>query len=204
MVELKEKAGSYAEENVLNVLKEAFAKVYADGYRDGYNDCKEEIPVDLRLNKTEFIDLGLPSGTLWATDYCRDERENIQYYPYEIASRSVIPTKEQWEELIGCCKWEYDIEYNSMNEVRCIGPNGNYLKFSKTGMKGAEKLVRGSGAKALFWIFNDKEPRSNKENEFMIAAQIYYIYKPYSPEVIKEMDKVFSGYKLPIRLVRKQ
>lgn len=35
MIELNEKADIYAEENVITVLKEAFAKVYADGYRDG-------------------------------------------------------------------------------------------------------------------------------------------------------------------------
>lgn len=43
MIELNEKAGTYAKENVINVLKEAFAKVYADGYRDGYKDCQENV-----------------------------------------------------------------------------------------------------------------------------------------------------------------
>ena len=73
MIELKEKAGIYAEENVINVLKEAFAKVYADGYRDGYRDCKENVSVNLHFCNTEYVDLGLPSGTLWSTDY---EKEN--------------------------------------------------------------------------------------------------------------------------------
>ena len=52
MVELKEKANSYAEENVNTVLKEVFAKVYADGYRDGYKDCKDEIQVNLCDGRT--------------------------------------------------------------------------------------------------------------------------------------------------------
>ena len=52
MEELNVKANKYAEENVINVLKEAFAMVYADGYRDGYKDCKEEIPVDKRMLST--------------------------------------------------------------------------------------------------------------------------------------------------------
>ena len=64
MEELKVKASNYAEENVLEVLKEAFAKVFADGYRDGYKDCKEEIPVDLSDDEVDYVDLGLPSGTL--------------------------------------------------------------------------------------------------------------------------------------------
>ena len=73
MIELNEKAGSYAEANVINVLKEAFAKVYADGYRDGYKDREEEIPVNMRPNQTKYVDLGLPSGTLWSDDYERTE-----------------------------------------------------------------------------------------------------------------------------------
>ena len=40
MIELNEKASVYAKENVISVLQEAFAKVYADGYRDGYKDRK--------------------------------------------------------------------------------------------------------------------------------------------------------------------
>lgn len=55
MVELKEKAINYAEENVINVLKEAFARVYADGYRDGYKDHKDEIlPLSQKQNDKEM------------------------------------------------------------------------------------------------------------------------------------------------------
>ena len=50
-------------------MDKAIAQAYADGYRNGYKDREEEIPVDLRDNKTEYVDLGLPSGTLWSTDY---------------------------------------------------------------------------------------------------------------------------------------
>ena len=59
MIELNKKAVIYAEENIINVLKEAFAKVYADGYRDGYKDCQEEIPVNLRESKTTYVDSSL-------------------------------------------------------------------------------------------------------------------------------------------------
>ena len=58
MEELKVKANSYAEDNVINVLKEAFAKVYADGYCDGYKDRDKEIPVDLRTNQTKYGRIG--------------------------------------------------------------------------------------------------------------------------------------------------
>ena len=57
MIELNEKADIYAEENVITVLKEAFAKVYADGYRDGYKDCLDHVSVNLRISNTEYVDL---------------------------------------------------------------------------------------------------------------------------------------------------
>ena len=93
MIELKEKASSYAEENVLEVLKEAFAKVYADGYRDGYKDREGEIPVDLRTNQTKYIDLGLPSGTLWSTDY-EKEGDEVKYLRFSESLNYDIPTEK--------------------------------------------------------------------------------------------------------------
>lgn len=106
MVELKEKASSYAEENVINVLKEAFAKVYADGYRDGYKDRENEIPVDLRDSITEYVELGLPSGTLWSTDFEKEDG-NVCYMTYGDASKFNITTICQWNELVQKCQWRY-------------------------------------------------------------------------------------------------
>ena len=63
MIELKEKASNYAEENVINILKDAFARVYADGYRDGYKDCKMKVPFDLHDNKTELVNHDMPIKT---------------------------------------------------------------------------------------------------------------------------------------------
>ena len=103
MEELNVLANSYAEENVINVLKESFAKVYADGYRDGYKAREEEFPVDLCENETEFIDLGLPSGTLWASDYERDG-DDVAYLPYGKAVSLNIPTEALARGV--CEKWE--------------------------------------------------------------------------------------------------
>ena len=63
MIEQKEKASNYAEENVINILKDAFARVYADGYRDGYKDCKMKVPFDLHDNKTELVNHDMPIKT---------------------------------------------------------------------------------------------------------------------------------------------
>ena len=128
MIELNEKAGIYAEENVLSVLKEAFAKVYADGYRDGYKDCQDHVSVNLRISNTEYVDLGLPSGTLWSADY-EKEVNDIIFEPYELASTKTIPTRAQWNELKRCAKWEFIGEDDKLKVVKCTGPNGNTISF---------------------------------------------------------------------------
>lgn len=196
MEELKVKANSYANENVINVVKEAFAKVYADGYHDGYKDCKEEFPVDFSDDEVDYVDLGLPSGTLWAIDYEKEGKE-IKYLPYGKAELLSIPTKEQWEELINpdVCKWEYD-KSGDFTEAYCIGPNGKVLNFLLTG------LIHVSTPKeqnrAYFWIKDIKD--GNEKN----AICIYNDYIQRSWRTTKSVIDIFSGYKLPIRLVRKK
>lgn len=184
MVELKEKANSYAEEKVLEVLKEAFAKVYADGYHDGYKDCSEEIPIDLRDNRTEYVDLGLPSGTLWSKEF-EQNGDKVRYLPFCDASNLSLPTEEQWKELLDICKWTKD---NS--RLYCIGPNGNVLHFAATGYIEAKEEVSLS-LSSFFWILSSEDDENiGKAGEIRHST----MYRCTSI--------MFSGYKLPIRLVK--
>lgn len=206
MEELKVLANSYAEENVINVLKESFAKVYADGYRDGYKDREEEIPVDLRDNKTEYVDLGLPSGTLWATDFEKEEG-NRMYLPYGKAALLNIPTMEQWEELFESCRWECVTPNGSqtdstINEVLCVGPNGNVLKFERTGMYEITDNIS-DGYEIYFWLIDNEEESEKNSVVFrrILNSRISNV-NFYKSEYVT--NKLFSGFKLPIRLVRKK
>ena len=206
MEELKVLANSYAEENVINVLKESFAKVYADGYRDGYKDREEEIPVDLRDNKTEYVDLGLPSGTLWAADFEKEEG-NRMYLPYGKAALLNIPTMEQWEELFKSCRWECVTPNGSqtdstINEVLCVGPNGNVLKFERTGMYEITDNIS-DGYEIYFWLIDNEEESEKNSVVFrrILNSRISNV-NYYKSEYVT--NKLFSGFKLPIRLVRKK
>jgi len=86
-----EKADKYADGKANEVITKAIAQAYLDGYRDGYNDRETEIPADFRDNKTTYIDLGLPSRTLWSEDYEKDGNE-LLYLPYKRADYMKIPT----------------------------------------------------------------------------------------------------------------
>lgn len=206
MEELKVLANSYAEENVINVLKESFAKVYADGYRDGYKAREEESPVDLRDNKTEYVDLGLPSGTLWSSDYEKD-KDKVAYLPYGKAALLNIPTIEQWEELFESCRWECVTPNGSqtdstINEVLCVGPNGNVLKFERTGMYEITDNIS-DGYEIYFWLIDNEEESEKNSVVFrrILNSRISNV-NFYKSEYVT--NKLFSGFKLPIRLVRKK
>lgn len=97
-------ANNYADGKANEAITKAIADAYMEGYKAGYKDREAEIPVDLRDDKTEYVDLGLPSHTLWAASFEKDENGNELSLPYCEAKRYKIPTKEQWEELVNCCE----------------------------------------------------------------------------------------------------
>ena len=180
MEELREKAENYAVGKANAAMDKAIAQAYADGYRDGYKDREEEIPVDLRDNKMEYIDLGLSSGTLWAKDFEKAD-VGFLYLPYVKAKHYTLPTKIQWEELIKYCKWGW---YGKL--FRCTGRNGETLDFPKTGRINP---TFEDGGDSFLWL------RDNTQDDLNAYARI-------SCATPQEIATCFMGYKLPIRQVR--
>lgn len=184
MEQLKEKANKYVEEKAIEVLKEAYARVYADGYRDGYKDREAETPFDLLDNNTEYVDLGLESGTLWSTDY---EKEGgiTTYVAYEKAQEYEIPTSEQCKELFENCEFIHKDRL-----FYCIGPNGKFITFSHLGYKEIGNEPATYTVASLFWIID------NENNNAVRLLE--------GRTVKKEIYNVFSGFKIPIRLVHRK
>lgn len=122
-------AEKYAEGKMNEAIKKAIAQAYKDGFRDGYKAREIETPVNLNTCKTEYVDLGLPSGTLWAKDYERENGEILYdyYWPSRIYK---LPTKGQIEELNQHCKVQYNAD---LQKIVVTGPNGNCLEFTTTG-----------------------------------------------------------------------
>ena len=75
------KAKEYAESKVNDALKQVVADAYMAGYNAGYQDGIDKVAQDSVSEETEFVDLGLPSGTLWASDYVKDGDE-VLFLPY--------------------------------------------------------------------------------------------------------------------------
>lgn len=188
MKELKELSANYATEKTNEMMSQIVAQAFADGYRMGYRDREDEIPVDLRDGKTVFVDLGLPSGTLWSADFEKTDKHTL-YLPYDEAIKYDIPTKEQFRELLESCHWEFKYINSTSRQFTCVGPNGNHIVFHSKGYKLAETCREFE--KIYFWTKSETET-SSKE-----AAYLYY----HSVE-IKKLTEMFSGNMLPLRLVK--
>lgn len=192
---IQETAEKYAEGKANQAITKAIADAYVEGYKAGYKDREEEIPMDLRDNKTEYVDLGLPSGTLWASDYEKSNDEYI-YLPYEEAKHMNLPTVEQWKEVQICCKIIYrneDVFDKEVIRATVIGPNGKSITFFTTGYIEDGKV---SENKAFFWLYDEREDLNKK------TVQIYSSYCSGNLTNGSPIHSHLAGYKLPIRLVR--
>ena len=193
---VSEKAAKYAEGKASEVITNAIAQAYADGYQDGYKDREAEIPAEFQDDKTNFVDLGLPSGTLWAEDYERVDGIDL-FLSYGEAQNYSIPTEEQWNELKTCCEWICEREEDNSKYfcwAKCIGPNGNNLTFKTIGYKKADQSS--DEWQVYFWIKDE----SNSKNK---RAAIIFKFKLVNNYIMsKELTNVFSGYHLPIRIVK--
>jgi hypothetical protein len=146
------------------------------------------MPVHLCECNTDYVDLGLPSGTLWSTDYEKGG-DKILYVPHNEALEYNLPTNEQCQELYNCCSFIFDV---IEGKICCVGPNGKSIYFYSTGYKEIG-LDSTSPTICFFWI-----QRENKEQIHNAAAI------GYNPSVWHDTRKIFSGFKLPIRLVKKK
>lgn len=83
---------------------------------------REERERILWLDEQGYVDLGLPSKTLW-----KNKNETGGLYTYDQAIKKFgnsVPTQKQWEELINFCQWNWMGKgYN------IVGPNGKSIEL---------------------------------------------------------------------------
>lgn len=193
-MDITKKAEEYAANKASDCLTKMIAQAYEDGYRDGYNESRETLITNIAGDAGEFVDLGLPSGTLWASKNLEQE-SNTEFLPYDKAIRFSIPTDEQWEELSNNCEWVYHYYSDDINimKVRCVGPNGNEIVFFDEGMyKGTERTNLG---KIYFWLSVEQT-----EKTYYNAVEMVRADKSWSPTAAR--IHTFKGFKLPVRLVK--
>jgi len=200
MIELLDRAEKYASGKTSAMIDKAIAQAYADGYRDGYKDHENEIPVDVRDGNTEYVDLGLPSGTLWSSDYEKIDGKTI-YQTYENVEAMSIPTYEQCKELLELCDWECEISSGSTRQLKkiiCIGPNGSLIHFQVNGFITSDIIVH-ERSDSAFWVKTVNPNGSGRDAVILSNRDEKGLRSRKFRQVIGE---AFMGYKLPIRLVK--
>lgn len=191
-----DKAKEYAEGKATKALNPVVTDAYMAGYNAGYQDGVNKVAKEVVLEETEYVDLGLPSGTLWSSDYVKDDNDKAIYVTQENSADYKIPSNEQWTELMDECKWEQKSEKNWTEGgfyywhewVVCLGPNGSKVTFEKTGLYEATDC-RSRKEEILFWLNNKEYFHRNCANITLNNLEV-------------GLENVFSGYKLPIRLVK--
>lgn len=127
-----------------------------------------------------YIDLGLPSGTLW----CNTNEEGFYEFDEAVEKYSdSLPTYEQWEELIKECRWEW-----IGNRYKVTGPNGNSIVLPAAGSHNYYGNVYGIGDDGYYWSSTPKD-----------SGYAWYLYF-YSSSIYMYNDYRCCG--LSIRLVK--
>ena len=200
MKDLQTKAAQYAAEKANELISGAIAQAYIDGYRDGFRDKENETPVNLADSDNKYVDLGLPSGTLWAADYERTDDGELLYVSYvETKAKGYkLPTEEQVRELCSCCRKKYNFD---MEKIEFLGPNGNCLTFEVSGKQDASELE--DTDYGFIWQ-EQYSAKSDSGTEIETNAFRFYRSRAWGNPtgVFTDSIYLFTGYKIPVRQVR--
>ena len=143
---LQEKAEQYAK-HCLDRFKKEIVDAYIEGYCEGSCD-EEQKHAKNEDEDSDFIDLGLPSGTLWREELLHDEEGEIRRLAYNEARDFSLPTEEQCRELMSKCflvREKYGITFRGKDNEEL------YLGFTDQ----AEKPNGTADACIRFWVKGD-------------------------------------------------
>ena len=135
-----------------------------------------------------YVDLGLPSNTLWAE---KNEGYDTKLYYRDDVCYGCLPTKEQFEELINQCTWKW-MDKNGVFGYKITGPNGNSIFLPHAGYWSGGRLV-GKSSKSGYYM---SRTRSDNDRFYILefspmwANSIYmakwgYYENSYSVRYVK-------------------
>ena len=102
-----------------------------------------EIKVPEKVVAQDYVDLGLPSGTLW-----KDKNED-GFYDFDAAVGTFgdkLPTIEQLEELKTQCRWTW-----TGSGYKVVGPNGQSIYLPAAGYRNCREDVGDVGSYGVYW-----------------------------------------------------
>lgn len=161
---LKEAAIAYDNKNSarLGEINRAINKCVKEQQTDRKSDQQPATP-QTRTIPQGYVDLGLPSGTLWKS------YNESGFYSYQQAVNkfgSNLPTRDQFEELINNCTWVW----NGAG-YRITGSNGNSIFLPAAGGRTKNRGdVKDVGTVGHYWSSVSK----NSEDAYILAISATY------------------------------
>lgn len=111
----------------------------------------QNVDIDIEINGNSsarsrggYVDLGLPSGTLWK------QQNDSGYYTYDEAVTifgNQLPERHHFVELKNVCRWIWMDDYG----YKVVGPNGNSITLPAAGFRNCGGDVGGVGAGGGYW-----------------------------------------------------
>ncbi len=180
-------------------IKELIMNAYEEGYRHGLKKSH-----DLTIEGVRFVDLGLPSGTLWSSPVYQFPLD-CGYYNYVMESYNdvsdlSIPALEDFQELLQYCKVIFK-EGSRSGEVVIVGPSGERIVVeTKNHLNRPEnpnshmRLRQGENVPSginMFWLKSEISGGDAKVGVIDTNTGTFYHSKHY------------IGLKLPYLLIKK-
>ena len=97
----------------------------------------------LTVRAQDFVDLGLPSGTMWKNV---NEGIMLSYQSADKFYTTELPTKGQWEELIEQCQWKW-----TDGVYHIVGPNGHEIELPAEGYFECDASVERNNDGGHYW-----------------------------------------------------
>ena len=184
----------------LNLFKTEARKLYEQLERDKKAKVLQTISLRQKLtvpvseiNDTdeEWVNLGLTSGTLWASRNvdAQNPESAGTHSNWSSVQELSLPTREQWAELQSECVWSF-CETNESAGFLLIGPNGNALFLPCAGYAMPQESVRDYDVRGTYWTATE------------VSEDIAYsfCFKDAEDTIVEGLDKKELSYS--IRLVK--
>lgn len=167
-------------------LSELSGQRYSPDTTYDWKDSKKQ-----EIARYGYVDLGLPSGTLWANENVKNRKKEDKFLSFDEALEDFgdkLPTKEDWQELIDYSRYEWNAQRKGYD---ITGPNGNSI-FLPASEIIIDNIRLEAGDTGRYWSSTPDE--SNEADAF------YLFFGPYG---IDPANYGFRYRKFAIRLCKK-
>ena len=169
---------------VTTILEQQRIKQHLESQLITERKARKEIERKAELLRQGYIDLGLPSGTVWKN--ANEGGDDALYTHDEAVSRfgNQLPTKQELEELKNKCTWTW-----TGNGYKVTGPSGNSIVLPAAGSCNEHGYVWDLGACGRYWS-------STRHN----SDKAWYLF--FNSSDIGMIDYNNRNYEQSVRLVQ--